>query len=92
MLKLLLSLFPLALAAMDASFTFAIDRPLGLVRIVMTGLFTPECVARFLAARRVAHAALGCAPNQHLTLNDVRAMKIQPQRTVDSFHALLADP
>jgi hypothetical protein len=81
----------LALAAMDAKFSFAIDRPLGLIRITMTGLFTVEDVAGFLAARREAHAALGCAPNQHLTLNDVRAMKIQPQETVAAFHLLLAD-
>jgi hypothetical protein len=81
----------LALAAMDASFSFAIDRPLGLIRIVMTGLFTVEDVAGFVAARREAHAALGCAPNQHLTLTDVREMNIQPQETVAAFHRLLAD-
>lgn len=56
----------------------------------MSGLFTPEDVARFLAARHEAHAALGCAPNRHLTLNDVREMNIQPQQTVAAFHALLA--
>lgn len=77
---------------MDASFTFELDRPRGLIRIAMSGLFTPECVARFLAARHEAHAALGCPRNQHLTLNDVRAMKIQPQQTVAAFHELLADP
>jgi len=77
---------------MNGNFTFELDRPRGLVRIAMGGLFTPECVARFLAARHAAHAALGCARNQHLTLNDVRAMKIQPQETVATFHALLADP
>jgi hypothetical protein len=76
---------------MDANYSFAIDRPLGLIRIVMTGLFTVEDVAGFLAARREAHAALGCAPNRHLTLNDVREMKIQPQETVAAFHSLLAD-
>lgn len=77
---------------MNASFTFAIDRRLGLVRIVMSGLFQPEDVARFLEARAAAHAELGCGPNQHLTLNDVRAMKVQPQQTVAAFHELLADP
>lgn len=77
---------------MDAKFSFDIDRPLGLVRIAMSGLFTPECVGAFLKARRKAHEALGCAPNQHLTLNDVREMKIQPQQTVAAFQALLADP
>jgi len=77
---------------MDASFTFEIDRPRGLIRIVMSGLFMPENVAGFLEARRLAHAELGCAPNRHLTLNDVRAMKVQPQDTVAAFRELLADP
>ncbi|MEA3048121.1 MAG: hypothetical protein QOJ53_2453 [Sphingomonadales bacterium] len=77
---------------MSARFSFAIDRRLDLVRIVMTGLFEPDDVARFLAARAAAHADLGCAPNRHLTLNDVREMKIQPQQTVAAFHQLLANP
>jgi hypothetical protein len=77
---------------MPARFTFEIDRARALVRITMAGLFEPADVARFLAARRAAHAALGCAPNRHLTLNDVRAMKIQPQHTVSAFHELLANP
>jgi len=58
----------------------------------MAGLFEPGDVDRFLAARSEAHRALGCLPNRHLTLNDVRAMKIQPQQTVSAFHELLADP
>lgn len=77
---------------MPARFSFTLDRRRGLVGIVMTGLFAPEDVARFLEARREAHRALGCAPNMHLTLNDVRAMKIQPQQTVAAFHELLSDP
>ncbi len=77
---------------MDANFSFELDRPRGLIRIAMSGLFTPASVARFLAARHEAHAALGLARNRHLTLNDVRAMKIQPQQTVAAFHEILADP
>jgi hypothetical protein len=77
---------------MSAHFSFATDRRLGLVRIVLTGLFEPADVARFLEARAAAHAELGWAPNRHLTLNDVRALKIQPQQTVAAFHQLLADP
>jgi hypothetical protein len=77
---------------MSARFSFAIDRRLGLVRIVMAGLFEPADVAGFLAARAAAHAELGGGPNRHLTLNDIREMKIQPQLTVAAFHQLLADP
>lgn len=77
---------------MDASFSFEVDRSRDLVRIVMTGLFLPASVARFLAARREAHARLACGPGRHLTLTDIRAMKIQPQETVAAFRLVLADP
>lgn len=77
---------------MEAHFSFDVDRPRGLIRIAMSGLFGPKDVAAFVAARREAHAALGCAPGRHVTLNDVRAMNIQPQDTVAAFGALLAAP
>ena len=77
---------------MDANYSFAIDRRHGLVRITMSGLFGLADVAGFVEERRKAHAALGCAPNAHLTLNDVRGMKIQQQEIVGAFQELLADP
>ena len=77
---------------MSAHFSFAIDPARGLIRIAMAGLFLPADVAAFLEARREAHAALGWPRNSHVTLNDVTAMKIQPQMTVEAFHAILADP
>jgi hypothetical protein len=77
---------------MEAEFSFQIDRAWGLVRIRMSGLFTPGDIAAFLEARRRAHDELGCAPNRHLTLNDVRGMKIQSQDVVAAFRAMLADP
>ena len=58
----------------------------------MAGLFTAPDIAAFLEARRKAHAALGCAPNRHLTLNDVREMKIQTQDMVAAFRYMLSDP
>jgi len=58
----------------------------------MSGLFTLDDIAVFLAERRRAHEELGCAPNQHMTLNDVRGMKIQSQETVAAFRDMLADP
>ena len=76
---------------MDANYTFAIDRQLGLVRITMSGLFGLDDVAGFVEQRREAHNALGCAPNAHLTLNDVRGMKIQQQEIVRAFQDMLAD-
>jgi hypothetical protein len=77
---------------MDPKFSFQIDRSWGLVRIKMAGLFTPGDIDDFLAARRRAHDELGCAPNQHLTLNDLRGMKIQSQEVVATFREMLADP
>ena len=58
----------------------------------MGGLFTHDDIAAFIAARREAHLELGCPPNAHLTLNDVRGMKTQPADIVAAFHELLAAP
>ena len=77
---------------MNASFSFQTDRALDLVRIQMSGLFTSDDIAAFLEARRRAHAELRCGPNQHLTLNDVRGMKIQLQDAVSAFRLMLSDP
>jgi hypothetical protein len=77
---------------MDADFSFTIDRSRDLVRIRMAGLFTIGDIAAFLEARRRAHDELGCAPNRHVTLNDLRGMKIQSQEVVATFRAMLADP
>ena len=77
---------------MEEKFTFDIDRSHGLVRITMSGFYTLEDIAAFIEARAEAHAALGWPPNQHVTLNDVRDMKVQPQETVAAFQAMLSDP
>src|SRR5690242_6327843 len=77
---------------MDASFSFTVDPGRDLVRIQMAGLFTPADITAFLEGRRQAHARLRCAPNRHLTLNDLRGMKIQLQEGVAMFRELLADP
>lgn len=63
-----------------------------LVRITLAGFFAPGDIARFVAARDAAHRELRCAPNQHLTLVDIRAMHIQAQDSVDGFRAVLANP
>lgn len=77
---------------MNATFSFEVDRARDLVRIEMSGLFAPDDIAAFLEARRRAHAELRCGPNQHLTLNDVRRMKIQPQDIVADFRYMLSEP
>lgn len=77
---------------MSASFSIEVDPARDLVAIVMSGFFTPQDVAAFQAARDEAHRKLTCAPNNHVTLNDVREMKIQPQDAVAAFQQLLASP
>ena len=77
---------------MHPQFSFEVDRRKDLVRIVMGGMFSPGDVDAFFAARRKAHAQLSCAPHQHVTLTDLRAMKIMPQETVAAFTLLLAHP
>ena len=54
-------------------------------------LHAPPTSSAFRAARAVEHAKLTCGPNRHLTLNDVRGMKMQAQDVVAAFQSLLAD-
>lgn len=77
---------------MHPGFSLQVDRRRNLIRIVLTGLFMPDDVTEFLKARHEAHAQLTCAPGQHVTLTDLRAIRILPQATVDAWSAHLADP
>lgn len=77
---------------MSADFTIDVEPLRDLVRIRMGGFFTSDDIDAFLAERARAHSRLTCGPNQHLTLNDLRAMKIQAQDSVEMFRAMLADP
>jgi hypothetical protein len=75
-----------------ADFSIAVDTQRSLVRIVMSGFFEAEDIARFMHARDVAHRQLLSAPNQHLTLVDIREMQIQAQDSVAAFQRVLANP
>jgi hypothetical protein len=76
---------------MGAEYSIEADPTRDIVRIRMSGFFTDDDIAGFLAAREKAHARLTCGPNQHLTLNDLRGMKIQAQDIVDAFRGMLSD-
>ena len=76
---------------MDARFEIDVDPSRNLVRQKLAGFFGPDDIARFVAARNAAHRRLTCGPNQHVTLADVREMKIQPQEMVQAFGSVLAD-
>ncbi len=77
---------------MSDKFTFTLDRDRGLVRIRMHGFYTLKDVAAFFDARRKAHAALGLPQGAHMTLNDLRGMKIQQQEVIQAFQQGLAAP
>jgi hypothetical protein len=77
---------------MAAHFTVTADPARDLIRIRMSGFFTPADVEAFHAVRAVEHAKLTCGPNRHLTLNDVTGMIVQAQDIVAAFQSLLADP
>ncbi len=77
---------------MTPRMSFDVEPARDLVRITLTGFFTPDDVARFVAARDAAHAQLRCGPNAHATLVDMRAMQIQSQATVEAFQRVLGDP
>lgn len=77
---------------MAAQFTVRAEPSRDLIRITMSGFFNPEDIQAFRTARAAEHARLTCGPNEHVTLNDVRAMKVQAQDVVAAFQDLLADP
>lgn len=77
---------------MSDKFTFTLDRERGLVRIRMGGFWTLRDVDAFFVARRRAHAELGLPRNAHMTLNDLRGMKIQAQHVIETFQKGLAVP
>jgi hypothetical protein len=75
---------------MSASFSFDVDPARDLVRISISGFFHREDIIALAAARDKAHEELSCPANTHVTLIDVRQLKIQSQETMGAFEALLA--
>jgi hypothetical protein len=77
---------------MGAHFTVRAEPSRDLIRIKMSGFFTPSDIQAFYDARAAEHVRLTCGPNQHITLNDLTEMKVQSQDVVAAFQNLLADP
>lgn len=75
---------------MAAEFTLITDVRYNLMRVEMAGFFDEDDVKHFAAEYRSRLTHLN-APG-HLTLVDIRAMKIQPQSVVGAFSSLLASP
>ena len=77
---------------MSDKFTFTLDRDRGLVRITLHGFWGLRDVEAFFETRRRALAELGLPRNQHMTMTDLRGMKIQAQDVILSFQQGLAVP
>jgi hypothetical protein len=75
---------------LSEKFRFTVDRERGLVRISMQGFWTLRDVGAFFDTRRKALAELGLPRNTHMTLNDLRGMKIQAQAVIQAFQEGLA--
>jgi hypothetical protein len=76
---------------LSADYAFDVDPSRDYLRLRMSGFFTPEDIPAFAEARREAHDRLTCAPNAHVTLNDIRDLKIQSKGVVEAFGQMLSD-
>lgn len=70
-------------------FKIIANPPLDLITITIGGFFTQPDIDAFEKARNDAHRELKCAPNQHLTLVDMREMLIQSQEAIAGFQRVL---
>ena len=76
---------------MAGTYSFKIDTRRDLVSMELHGFFTPDQMPAFDQARREAYSQLRCAPNQHVTVVDMRGTLIQSQDIVDAFARSIAD-
>lgn len=77
---------------MQPIYKVEVDPAEPVVRHYLAGFFEEADVARYRAARDAAHRRLTCAPNAHVTLVDIRDMKIQQQEVVAAFAAMMGEP
>lgn len=77
---------------MKAHFAIVIDTSRDLVRLTLGGFFAVADVRSLQAERVRRYADLRCAPNQHLTLCDASAMRIQSRDAVAAFSGFVRDP
>ena len=77
---------------MGPTFSVSIDPRCKLLRVRLSGFFQVDDVAALEVEKRAALARLGTAPNDHVTLVDVSACKLQPQDVFRAFQAAIADP
>lgn len=68
-----------------ADFSIQVEPAHAVIRLEMGGFFGRNDVLALQRGMEDAVTMLACGPNQHLTLCDVRAMKIQSQEIVSAF-------
>ena len=77
---------------MNPTYEVTIEPRRKLLRVTLGGFFTVADVAALEAEKRAALVRLGCERNQHFTLVDVTACKLQPQDVVAAFKVAISDP
>ncbi len=77
---------------MQARFNIDVEPWVGLITITLSGFFYPEDAARYVAARNSAQTKLRTQPNEHVTLVDLRNVRIQLQDSVTLFRQTMTDP
>lgn len=77
---------------LGAQFSISVEPQANLVRIEMGGFFSQGDMAAFQAMLESKVETLDCPPNEHLTLCDVSAMKIQTQEMVGAFSQIVGHP
>lgn len=77
---------------MQPCFNIDVEPAFGLITITLSGFFYPDDAARYVSALRAAQARLQTRPNEHVTLVDMREVKIQLQDSVTLFRGTMTDP
>lgn len=77
---------------MSPTFSVTTDPARKLLRVILSGFFDLQDVAAVEVKKRAALVKLGCAQNEHITLVDVSACKLQPQDVVRAFKVAISDP
>lgn len=66
------------------------DETRSLVRVTLSGFFSPDEVGTFMCDLRDATIAIGCANGGHVVLVDTRDCTLQSQEVVGAFRQLIA--
>ena len=69
-----------------------IDRERNLVRVTLSGFFSPEVAHISTMEVRMAIQSLGSAIGQHVTLYDMREVKAAPNETVELLRMGFSNP